>query len=122
MRKEILKRLIALRKNAGIQSNVLSAKLGQCEHYCSRVERGKYLPSLGIMEQWATICGSNLEQLFCKEFNKYEFDRKIVEYFRQMGKIHQDSILAMMVLYAENKLEKEEEKNETKNETDTGVI
>ena len=97
MRKEVLGRLTALRKKAGLTAKKLSQELGREDTYITRVENGNFFPLLSELEKILDILGSSLEELFYKEFDQYQMDKELVEAFRYVGQKERDVLLALVV-------------------------
>ena len=101
MRKEILKKLVALRKKAGFTAKELSERLGLNKYYISKMEKGIFFPSIRELENILEFCNSSLEELFYDEFDRYHLEKSILEKFRRIGAKETDLILALLLLIYE---------------------
>jgi len=112
MRKDILERLVALRKKAGLTAHDVSLQLGRTRYYISRMENGVFFPPFHELDQILGIYNSSMEELFYKEFDEFRFETDMMEKFRCLGKQGKDAVLMILFLAYEN-LEKEK-KNKKK--------
>lgn len=98
MREDIIERLIALRKKAGLTANDVSLKLGHTRFYISRMENGVFFPSVNELENILNLYGSTLEELFYSEFEEFHFEKSIIEKLRSIGKHEKDAVLGVLYL------------------------
>jgi len=107
IRERLLGRLIDLRKQAELSARELSLKIGRPEYYISRIESGKYAPTIEDIERIAEVCDSSLEQLFSTQFESYQVDKDVVRMLRALSGKEKDAVLTLLIaLYHKKKDEK----------------
>ena len=102
MHKEVLGRLIALRKKTGLTAKEVSMKLQRNDYYISKMENGVFFPAVKELEQILKIYNSTLEELFYDEFDKFHMEKEMLEKFRSIGNKARDAILTFLLLAYEN--------------------
>ena len=107
MRKDIVDRLIALRKKRGMCAKDVSLAIGKNKYYISKMEKGIFFPSFKELEALLGFYKSSVEELFYKEFTDFHFDMDLIEKFKAIGKKQKDLVLGMLLLAYENR-DKEE--------------
>ena len=114
MRVDVVKRLRALRRKSGKTAKAVSATLEKNEFYISRMEKGIFLPGLPELEKILAEYNSSLEELFYDEFERFHFEKEVIEKLRTIGKKQENIIMGILALAFEinNKREgKEDEEN-----------
>ncbi|MCL2756330.1 MAG: helix-turn-helix domain-containing protein [Firmicutes bacterium] len=108
IRERLLERLITLRKRAGLSARNLSFKIGRSEYYISRIESGKYNPSIHDLEKIVEACDSSLQELFSEQFDSYRVDRDIIDKLHGLSTKEKDAVLSLLVLVFKRKEDEED--------------
>jgi len=111
MREEVLGRLVALRKKSKLSAKDVSIRLDKNEYYISKMENGVFFPSFQELEKLLAVYNSCLEELFYDEFEKFHFEKQVVEKLRTIGKKEKDIILGVLALAFEIKIKGERNEN-----------
>lgn len=98
MRKEILERLVLLRKRAGFSARELSLKINRQEGYIGKVECGNHFPPVEDLESILKACNSSFEELFYEDFNSYWLDKDIIRKLKDVTPEGKNAIITLLVL------------------------
>ncbi|MCL2229392.1 MAG: helix-turn-helix domain-containing protein [Firmicutes bacterium] len=84
MQEQIIKRLIAIRKRAGLSAKELGLQINRGDCYISHVERGKHFPTVDALKEILNACGSSMVELFYHDFDHYQNDMELLESMKSM--------------------------------------
>jgi transcriptional regulator with XRE-family HTH domain len=103
VRKQIVGRLVALRKKSGHTAKEISSRLKKNKYYISKMENGVFFPTLRELENVLAQYNSTLEELFYDEFEKFHFEKELIEKLRKIGEHQRDIILGVLTLAFETR-------------------
>ena len=101
--KQLLERIVQLRKRAKLSCKELSKRIDRQEHYIARVEKGVYpIPPAEDLDRIARVCGSSMEELFYETFDSYYEDKEILEKFKKItSENSKNALIGLLVLLYE---------------------
>ena len=98
MGNELLEKIIAIRKRAGLSRRDLSLKIHRQDEYIARVEKGTYpLPPVEDLEKIASVCNSSMEELFYRNFESFNEDSKILDLLKSVATKSKHAIITLLV-------------------------
>lgn len=99
-KKLIGERICTLRKARGLTQSELAEKVGLDSRHISRLETGKYYPSLDSLEVIANVLGAELREFF--EFPSTESETHLREALADIASSAPEPALREIVSYARN--------------------
>ena len=107
-KKLIGERISALRRIKNLTQNELAEKVGLDSRHISRLETGKYYPSLDTLETMAFVLGVELREFF--SFPSVETERQLRDALVDIANTAPDTVLREVVPFARNLLGQQQQK------------
>ncbi|MCL2851138.1 MAG: helix-turn-helix domain-containing protein [Firmicutes bacterium] len=94
---KIRKRMIVIRKIAGLSARQLSLRISCAEGYINKFENGQSFVSMDNLESMLKACDSSFEELFSENFESYRKDKQIYSKIREVTPEDKDPLLTLLV-------------------------
>ena len=93
---DIIYRIGYIRNRANLSARALSLTIGKTESYINRLEQKGFEPSLSVLLEIITACGSSPEEFFYRDITRYARDKKTLDFLDSLPAQRQEAIIALL--------------------------
>ena len=93
--KEIVLRIGYIRTRANLSARALSLAIGKNASYIHLLESAKntFEPSLSVLLDIITVCGSTPEEFFSENIGQYKQDKEVLNFLKTLSPYQKEAIM-----------------------------